>query len=115
MQKAMAQKYRLIRCDYQGETVCLAGFRFLDTLSWGHILIVDDLVTAPERRSLGFGGLMIERLQLIAQRCRCSQIQLESDLRRERAHAFYQKHGFRVNCFRFVRDSWVSETRYGAF
>ena len=100
---ALETNYRLVVGMSRGKVVCVAGYRILETLSWGRILFVDDLVTAPDKRSQGFGSAMIDRLAEIANDRRCCQIQLESGASRRRAHAFYRRHGFESQCLRFFK------------
>src|SRR5687767_7895313 len=42
-----------------GEAPALAGFRTLNTLAWGHILYVDDLVAMAEHQKRGLGTKLL--------------------------------------------------------
>ena len=67
----------------------VAGFRFLESLSAGKFMYVDDLVTAEKVRSQGHGQKLFKWLLAEARRRRCEQLQLDSGVHRFGAHRFY--------------------------
>jgi len=93
--------YRLVYLQDDGQCVCCAGFRIFDTLAWGKILYVDDLVTRETARSRGFGGEMLRWLIDLARREGCDEFHLDSGTQRTGAHRFYFKHDLLVKCFHF--------------
>ena len=82
-----------------GELVpAAAGYRFLNTLAWGHILYVDDLVAIAPRHRTGLGSLLLQFLQNEARRLGCDAVHLDSGYQRHLAHRAYLRNGFRLDC-----------------
>jgi GNAT superfamily N-acetyltransferase len=67
----------------------VAGYRFSTSLSWGHFMYVDDLVTAENYRSQGHGQRLFRWLVGQARRRKCDQLHLDSGVQRFGAHRFY--------------------------
>jgi len=87
--RQQAEGYRLAFLEDAGEVQACAGFRFLEHLSFGRTLYVDDLVTSPSARSRGFGHELIEWLKAQARSANCAQLHLDSGVQRFAAHRFY--------------------------
>ena len=87
--RQQAAGYRLACLEHGGEVRAVAGFRYLDTLAWGRILYVDDLVTAETARSHGHGGRLFDWLMAQAQQNNCDALHLDSGVQRFGAHRFY--------------------------
>jgi GNAT superfamily N-acetyltransferase len=83
--------------------VAVAGFRVMEMLSTGRTLYVDDLVTDPTHRSLGFGKAMLDWLQAYARAAGCATFSLDSGTQRHEAHAFYFRERMRVTGFHFAK------------
>jgi GNAT superfamily N-acetyltransferase len=66
-----------------------AGFRFLESLSWGKYMYVDDLITAEKFRSQGHGQKLLDWLVRRAKAKGCDQFHLDSGVHRFGAHRFY--------------------------
>jgi GNAT superfamily N-acetyltransferase len=96
--------YRLAYLSDAGEVVACAGFRIFETLAWGRILYVDDLVTAERRRSHGFGARMLDWLLEHARTEGCQQFHLDSGTWRTQAHRFYFRQGLFIKSFHFSRE-----------
>ncbi len=84
-----SQGYQLACLEDSGEVLSLAGFRFMDTLSHGKIMHVDDLVTAEDRRSRGCGSQLFDWLSKHATAQGCTELHLDSGVQRFAAHRFY--------------------------
>jgi GNAT superfamily N-acetyltransferase len=83
--------------------VC-AGFRVFQTLAWGRILYVDDLVTATRAQRRGYGAAMMQWLVDYARREKCEELHLDSGTWRTGAHRFYFKHDMVIKSFHFSRE-----------
>lgn len=81
--------YRLARLNVGGLARSVAGYRFFETLAWGRICYVDDLVTDAESRSQNYGKEMFDWLSLQARGAGCDQLHLDSGVQRFDAHRFY--------------------------
>ena len=67
----------------------VAGYRLLESLSWGKFIYVDDLVTGELFRSQGFGQQLFDWLVKRARSRGCDQFHLDSGVQRFGAHRFY--------------------------
>lgn len=66
--------------------------------------IVEDVVVAPDMQSQGVGGDMMRFAMERAAALGCYKLALSSNLKRERAHAFYEKLGFERHGYSFKID-----------
>lgn len=75
-----------------------AGYRFLHTVAWGHILYIDDLVAIAARHKTGLGSTLLQYLQEEARRMGCDAVHLDTGYQRHLAHLAYLRNGFHFNC-----------------
>ncbi len=80
------------------KAVAVAGYRFLNTLAWGYILYIDDLVALTSRHKTGLGTRLLMYLQEEARRRKCDAVHLDTGYQRHLAHLAYLRNGFRLNC-----------------
>lgn len=71
-----------------------------------HEAIVDAVVVAPEWRGRGIGAEMMHEAQRLAARAGCYKLALSSNSKREDAHRFYRRLGFRQHGVSF----WIEVT-----
>lgn len=95
--------YRLAYVKQAESLVAVAGFRIGDSLSWGHFLYVDDLITLPAHRSKGYGAKFLAWLEEYAAKEGCQQIHLDSGMQRKQAHRFYEREGMAMVALHFVK------------
>ncbi len=93
--------YRLVTLAMDGQVVAVAGFRIGQSLAWGKYLYVDDLVSVPDRRSTGLGGMLLEWLKQHGREAGCDQLHLDSGLARRDAHRFYEREGLAPGSLHF--------------
>ena len=96
-----SEGYRLDFLEHGGKVVAVAGYRVVTNFHMGRHLYVEDLVTAAEARSMGFGDKMISWLRDEARSKDCSFLDLISGVQRARAHKFYFERGFSIANFHF--------------
>lgn len=85
--------YRLAYVQEPKGVVAVAGFRVVENLAWGRFLYVDDLVTIPAHRSMGYGAKLLSWLKEQAAKEGCEQMHLDSGNQRKEAHRFYEREG----------------------
>lgn len=82
---------------FDGDTV-VGTFALLVMDNFGHLgtpsAVVEDVVVSATRRGQGLGRLMMHEAARIAAGKGCYKLALSSNLKRERAHAFYASLGF---------------------
>jgi len=100
------QGYRLAFVREAGHVIAVAGFRPMDTLAWGRVLYVDDLVTDETWRSRGVGHRLFDWLIAYAREAGLGELHLDSGVQRLDAHRFYEREGLRhvANHFRIRLD-----------
>lgn len=89
IREQMAGGYRLARLEAEGKVRAVAGYRILQNLVWGRFMYVDDLVTAADSRSKGYGEALFSWLVEQAREEGCEQFHLDSGVQRFDAHRFY--------------------------
>jgi GNAT superfamily N-acetyltransferase len=94
--------YRLAMAQEANAVVAVAGFRVSENLAWGRFLYVDDLVTLPAQRSIGYGAALLSWLREYAAAEGCGQLHLDSGAQRLDAHRFYEREGMANAGFHFV-------------
>jgi GNAT superfamily N-acetyltransferase len=89
---------------YDGDRcVAVAGWRIEACTFSGRRLLVDDLVTASDRRSEGFGRALLSHLHERAAEAGCEFLELDSGVQRKDAHRFYEREGMRITAYHFGR------------
>ena len=94
--------YTVVTVSADETVVAAAGFRPLESLSWGRVLYVDDLVTASAARRRGYGGLLMDWLVAEAKRRQCGQLHLDSGPQRHDAHRLYLNKGLVIVGYHFA-------------
>jgi GNAT superfamily N-acetyltransferase len=100
--------YRLAFVEEGGRVKALAGYRYLENLSSGRFLYVDDLVTDQVERSKNYGAQLLGWLIEQASAAGCDNLELDSGVQRFRAHQFYLRHKMIISSHHFrlgLRDS----------
>ena len=85
------------------ELITYAGVAVQTNLYHKRHLYIFDLVSDEKYRSRGYGKMMLEYLEDYAKTCMCENIVLSSNLQREKAHIFYEKHGFDKKSYIFLK------------
>lgn len=91
VKKQQIEHYNLAYLKNNGQVCAIAGFRYLENLAWGKFLYVDDLVTAEQQRSKGYGKYLLDWLLEQARSNQCKQLELDSGVQRIDAHRFYAR------------------------
>ena len=97
------QGYRLAYREQDGAVVSAAGFRPMNTLSWGKTLYIDDLTTLPEARGKGHAGALLGGILELARAEGCGAVHLDSGYARHDAHRLYLNHGFVLHAHHLAR------------
>lgn len=95
--------YMISYVEVNGKPVCVAGFRFGESLAWKRYLYVDDLVTLESERSKGYGSKLLSWLMEYASKNGCSTFHLDSGIERKDAHRFYKREGLQVPSYHFAK------------
>ena len=102
VRQQQATDFHLAYLEEAGEVRAVAGFRYLETLAWGKILYVDDLVAAAATRSRGHGGQLFDWLGAQAKQNNCAEFHLDSGVQRFGAHRFYLTRRMDITCHNFA-------------
>ena len=98
----LATGFHLAYLEEAGEVRAAAGFCYLETLAWGKVPYVDDLVTAPTQRSRGHSGKLFDWLVAQAKQNNCDEFHLDSGVQRFGAHRFYLTRRLDIICHHFA-------------
>ncbi len=104
IQDMAKEGYQLAYIEEEGVCVAVAGFRIYTNLFLGKNLYIDDLVTAEDKRSKGYGKTMIDWLIGSAREHECKAIHLDSGTNRHKAHKFYLNQGFDIVSYHFSQS-----------
>ena len=107
--RQMNSGYRLCFITDDRAVVAVAGFRLGECLAWGKYLYVDDLVTAENHRSRGYGGSLLAWLKEYAIKEGCQQFHLDSGLQREKANRFYEHNGMTRTSYHFAEALFANK------
>jgi GNAT superfamily N-acetyltransferase len=103
VRRLQAGGYRLVCLRHDdGVPVAVAGIRSGENLAWGRFLYVEDLVSAPDQRSKGYGARLLAWIREYAVLQGCAQLHLDSGLQRVDAHRFYEREGVPKVGFHFA-------------
>jgi GNAT superfamily N-acetyltransferase len=95
--------YRLAAVFDGEECRAAAGYRLFTNFVSGRHLYIDDLVTAEQWRSHGYGRLLNKYLVELARNEGCGSVQLDSATHRYKAHRFYFRERYVITSFHFGR------------
>ena len=90
--------YQMVFIESEGVVVAAAGFRFLNTMAWGKILYLDDLIALQTEHGRGWGSALLKWLQEHAKTQHCDGMHLDTGYQRHAAHKAYLRNGFEFNC-----------------
>jgi GNAT superfamily N-acetyltransferase len=97
--------YVLFAAEHEGRVLGLAAAslsRYFEKSGGYARLLV--LVVADSGRSLGIGGMLVERIERWAAGAGARGIFVNGGSHRIQAHRFYEKRGFRPTGIRFVKE-----------
>jgi len=99
----LAHGYRMLAV-FEGD-VCLglSGFWVISKLYSGRYLELDNVVVSAEHRSKGVGKIMSDFLENLARHESCETMMLDAYLENEKAHAFYEREGFKKRGYHFLK------------
>ncbi len=90
--------YRIVYVREGNKVVAAAGYRFLNTMAWGHVLYIDDLVALQSSHRKGLGTLLLQHLQSQTREKGCDGVHLDTGYQRHLAHRSYLRNGFHIDC-----------------
>ena len=96
--------FQLAFLEVDNQVVAVSGYRIYTNLHLGKHCYVDDLVTASEHRSKGYGDQLLAWVRNQAKEAGCTVLHLDSATYRTRAHKFYFERGFTISSFHFTEE-----------
>jgi GNAT superfamily N-acetyltransferase len=98
--------YTLYVAERDGAVVGTFAMLIMDNL--GHLgapsAVVEDVAVAPELHGNGIGQAMLRAAFSKARAKGCYKVALSANMKRERAHAFYEQLGFARHGYSFLVD-----------
>ena len=96
--------FQLAYLEDNNVVVAVAGYRIFTNLAMGKNLYIDDLVTAEQHRSKGYGERMLDWLRNTAKENACRYLHLDSGTQRHQAHKFYFRQGLIIAAYHFAEE-----------
>ncbi len=90
-----ADHYSLVGLYLSEKLIAVMGYRYLYDYVHGKHVYVDDLVTATEERSKGYGAQLLKFAENLALRNGCKQLRLCTGIENESGKKFYEKNGWK--------------------
>jgi GNAT superfamily N-acetyltransferase len=105
LHKIMASEgYKIYAILDDDEFCTLATIIVRNNEHYGNFLYVYDLITKKEKRSCGFGSLMISKLNDYAKQNNCNYIVLNSSIDKIEAHNFYKRENFKQDFYALIKE-----------
>lgn len=104
VRRQIGEGYTMIFIEDEGGVKSVAGYRVAHFLAWGKTLYLDDLITLPEARGIGFGTHLLKWLMGEAKRFQCDGIHLDTGIERNDAHRLYLNLGMMINGLHLSMD-----------
>ena len=89
--------YKLICLRHEGQVVAVAGYRLFNTMAWGKIIYIDDLVVMQSCRGIGYGKALLDWIKKKSEALQCNAVHLDTGYHRHRAHKTYLRNGFELS------------------
>lgn len=93
--------FRLIYLRDADNVLAVAGIRIAEWLARGRSLEIEDLVTAEEGRSKGYGSILFDQIVDLAKREDCNEVRLVSHVSRYDTHRFYLRKRMKIDAHFF--------------
>jgi GNAT superfamily N-acetyltransferase len=90
--------YKIIFIERNSKVIAAAGYRLMNTMAWGKILYIDDLIAHESERGNGYGSILLSHLKGLAETLNCDSVHLDTGYQRHAAHKAYLRNGFTLNC-----------------
>lgn len=95
--------YRLFVVEIEGRIVATYTLLVMENLAHGGTpsAVVEQVMVAPETQGAGLGKFMMQHALDTARSLGCYKLALSSNVKREHAHAFYDRLGFERHGYSF--------------
>lgn len=100
----LSEGYQIAYIEEDGVAVSAIGFRYLQMLSNGKQIYIDDLTTSDKVRGKGHASALLDFVVNIAISKSYDCISLDSGPSRHTAHRLYLNKGFQIKSMHFVKD-----------
>jgi GNAT superfamily N-acetyltransferase len=98
-------KTRMSRLKTANDNALLVAESDAEVIGWLHVSVsdllevprraeVNGLVVAEQHRSLGAGARLLDAAEAWARKKKCTNMSVRSNVIRNRAHTFYERHGY---------------------
>lgn len=98
--------YHIYIAEQSGEALGTFSLAIMDNLAHlgARSGLIEDVVVDDRHRGQGIGKEMMQYAMEVCRQYDCYKVSLSSNLKRERAHAFYESLGFQKHGFSFTFD-----------
>lgn len=93
--------YKMIYIGDESLAYAVLGFREMNIFFSGKTLYIDDLITHPDHRRMGYAGQLIDWVIAYARKHMFDHVSLDSGFSRKEAHRLYLNKRFQLESFHF--------------
>lgn len=93
--------YKMIYIGDESLAYAILGFREMNIFFSGKTLYIDDLITHPDHRRMGYAGQLIDWVIEYAKDHFFDHVSLDSGFNRKEAHRLYLNKRFQLESFHF--------------
>ena len=103
--RQFAEGYHMACIFKDARAVSVVGYRCFETMAWGKILYIDDLITHPDNKKSGYATHLLDWIFNQAKEKQCDQVHLDSGYQRNTAHRLYLNKGFDITSHHFSKNA----------
>lgn len=98
-------QYTILGLFSEQRLVAIMGYRYLHDFVRGKHLYIDDLVTAENERSQGFGAQLLQKAEELSIQNGCSTLRLCTGVENESAKKFYERENWKFRAIVYTKKN----------
>lgn len=99
-----ANDFKMVAAFLGDEIVGVAGYWILLMLYCGRYIQVSSFIVDEQKRGLGIGRKILQRLEEIGRDLDCEKMVLDSYTENKKSHSLYYRNDFHIRGFHFMKD-----------
>ena len=99
-----ANDFKMVAAFLGDEIVGVAGYWVLLMLYCGRYIQVSSFIVDEQKRGLGIGRKILQRLEEVGRELGCEKMVLDSYTENKKSHSLYYRNDFHIRGFHFMKD-----------
>ncbi len=100
----VANDFKMVAAFLGDEIVGVAGYWVLLMLYCGRYIQVSSFIVDEQKRGLGIGRKILQRLEEVGRELGCEKMVLDSYTENKKSHSLYYRNDFHIRGFHFMKD-----------